>query len=47
MLCSEWDGVKPDITILGACLFGAYLLCGSVQTPNPVKRQQVCKHPAP
>lgn len=27
MLCSEWDGVKPDITILGACLFAGCSAC--------------------
>lgn len=27
MLCSEWDGIKPDITILGGCLGPWFLLC--------------------
>ena len=36
MLCSEWDGIKPDITILGKALSGGVMPISAVLTSHQV-----------
>ncbi|KAI7836476.1 hypothetical protein COHA_009693 [Chlorella ohadii] len=36
MLCSEWDGVKPDITILGKALSGGTMPVSAVLADNEI-----------
>lgn len=36
MLCSEWDGIRPDILVLGKALSGGYYPVAAVLADDPV-----------
>lgn len=42
MLCSEWDGIKPDITILGKALSGGTMPVSAVLADDEVGPPGMC-----